>query len=704
MSWIKRAIAVRIFDRMRFRTKIEIGITALVLITALLLALAAGRIASNALKAEHHRRGLALAEILATRAVEPLLARDLLHLKNIVDDLKKIEGDLLYAFTQDENGHVMAHSFPGGFPEDLLDVNRIDGDARTNTRLLVSDGMLLDDFAASVSAAGGFIGTARLGISRVNIQAAVNWLHFYLILISLGVLSIAVTAGTVYAKRITARINILKHQAEEVVKGNLDLQTGPTLIRNCWEIMDCGKGQCPAYGDTRRRCWHMAGTLCEECDKGRYPEKLDSCRSCRVYQRNGGDEIQDLAETFDVMALILKSRIDDLKQVQESLQSQQQLIRTILDETPDLVSLLDKKLVYRQPNKAFAVSVGRTVEEVVGKTDADLFPPDVAALRVQRNRDVMETRRKAEMESIRELDNETRWYHTVIIPVTDRDGHITGVLRTARDVTEIKTVQEQLIQAQKMESVGKLAGGVAHEINTPLGIILGYTQLLKEDVPPESQMLADLHIIEKQARVCRKIVADLLGYSRQSTSAKQDMCLNNTIMESVSLVRHTFDLDRVRIIEDLDDRMPVIYGDPEKLKQVWLNMLNNARDVMPGGGMVKVRSQLDVPAHKVRIWVADTGSGVSKDNLNRIFDPFFTTKSVDKGTGLGLAVSIGIIKDHGGLVSVKSPARGWFSPDERPGDLIGPGTVFEVELPLDNSSYHESTEAGGEKNGGHSSP
>ena len=152
---------------MRFRTKIEIGIAALVLVTALLLALAAGRIASDALKAEHHRRGLSLAEILATRAVEPLLARDLLGLKNIVDDLKKIEGDVLYAFTQDENGHVMAHSFPGGFPEDLLDVNRMDGDAGTRTRLLVSGGMLLDDFAASVSAAGGFIGTARLGISRV---------------------------------------------------------------------------------------------------------------------------------------------------------------------------------------------------------------------------------------------------------------------------------------------------------------------------------------------------------------------------------------------------------------------------------------------------------------------------------------------------------------------------------------------------------
>ena len=268
----------------------------------------------------------------------------------------------------------------------------------------------------------------------------------------------------------------------------------------------------------------------------------------------------------------------------------------------------------------------------------------------------------------------------------DNEGRITGVLRTARDVTELKTTQEQLIQAQKMESLGKLAGGVAHEINTPLGVILGYAQLLQEDAPADSQILADLRTIEKQTKVCKKIVADLLGFSRRGAGTRVDLCANNTTLESISLVRHTFELDKVRIYTDLDERMPIIHGDPERLKQVWINLLGNAHDAMRGGGAIKVRTRLDAPAQKLRLWVADTGAGIGPEDLSRIFDPFFTTKPVGQGTGLGLAVSFGIIEDHGGTIKAESPAPGWFTPEELPeGVTPGSGTVFMVELPVDNA-------------------
>ncbi|MEW5774280.1 MAG: ATP-binding protein [Thermodesulfobacteriota bacterium] len=670
---------------LRFRTKIELGIAALVVGTALLLALAAARTAGEALKDEHRKRGVALAEILAARSVDPLLARDLLRLKNTVDDLKKVDGDILYAFVQDERGHVMVHTFPGGFPVDLLEANALPGEAVSRTQLLAAGNQLVDDFASAVSAAGDRIGTARLGISRVKIMADVGRMTFVLLAIAGALLLVAIGAGTFFARRVTARLGLLKSHAEEVIRGNLDLQTGPTLSRNCWEIMACGQGDCPAYGEVRRRCWHLAGTLCQDCDVGKFPDKLDSCRDCPVWRQNVGDEIQDLAEAFDVMALSLKSRIEDLKDAERNLQHQHQLIRTILDVTPDLVSLLDADLTYRQPNKAFAASVGKGVDEVVGKTDADLFPPEVAERRTAKNREVLSTGRKVEMESSRESGRGSRWYHTVVIPVLDNEGRITGVLRTARDVTELKTTQEQLIQAQKLESLGKLAGGVAHEINTPLGIILGYAQLLQEDAPPGSQILEDLRTIEKQSKVCKKIVADLLGFSRRGAGSRMDLCVNNTVLEGVSLVRHTFELDKVRILTDLDERMPIIHGDPERLKQVWINLLGNSRDAMPGGGAIKVRTRLDVPAHRLRLWVADTGAGIGAEDLGRIFDPFYTTKPVGLGTGLGLAVSFGIVEDHGGTIRAESPAPGWFAPDDLPeGAAPGPGTVFLVELPVDN--------------------
>jgi len=202
-------------------------------------------------------------------------------------------------------------------------------------------------------------------------------------------------------------------------------------------------------------------------------------------------------------------------------------------------------------------------------------------------------------------------------------------------------------------------------------------------VPPDSQILLDLQTIEKQAKVCRKIVADLLGFSRQAQSAKIEMCFNNSLMEAASLVRHAFSLDKVTIATDLDERMPIIFGDPEKLKQVWINLLTNARDALAGpGGTILVRSRLFSERQQVTAWFADTGPGISPENQHRIFDPFFTTKPVGQGTGLGLSVSFGIIKDHGGTIDVQSPApTGIWGPDN-PG--TGYGTVIRVDLPLDH--------------------
>jgi signal transduction histidine kinase len=165
------------------------------------------------------------------------------------------------------------------------------------------------------------------------------------------------------------------------------------------------------------------------------------------------------------------------------------------------------------------------------------------------------------------------------------------------------------------------------------------------------------------------------------------MCFNNSVMEAVSLVRHTFAMDKVEIEERLDDRMPIIYGDPEKLKQVWINLLNNARDAMPQGGRIVVKTVLDTPAQKVTLWLADTGTGIDEDELRQIFDPFFTTKPVGKGTGLGLSVSFGIIEDHGGEIYAESPAPDAFRLPAPP--QAGPGTVFVVDLPLDHESMVE---------------
>ncbi len=666
-----------------FRTKINCGIVLIVGLIAIPLAYLTWRAAAESLQTETRKRGLVLSENLAMRVSDAMLSMDLLRMKNMVDELKKVD-DISYAFILDRQGSVLVHTFSGGFPVELTDVNAPDG-PKPHIRLLNTGREYIDDFAAPVTIVGTPFGTARIGLSRTKAEAAADRLALMIVFYSAAAMVAALAPSTLFARRVTERINRLKRHAEEVVKGNLDHRAGPVVARSCSETLSCDNNRCPAHGDRASRCWLTASPD----QRGEGPE---SCRDCPVYREQKGDEIQDLAETFDVMAVSLKTHLDELRRAERVLSRQERLLRTILDATPDLVCLVDENARYLAVNRAFANFLGLTSEAIVGTNDRDVFPEDEGEAMHEENSRVLAAGRPSDREVRLRRGGSPVWFHVVRVPVVDGSGRVIGLLRTARDVTQLKQFQEQLIQSQKMESLGKLAGGVAHEINTPLGVILGYSQLLQEDVPDGSQIQADLQTIEKQAKVCRKIVADLLGFSRQAESAKIEMCFNNSLMEAITLVRHALSLEKVVIATDLDERMPIIYGDPEKLKQVWINLLSNASDALDGrGGTLLVRSRLFAHEQKVTAWFADDGPGISPDNVGRIFDPFFTTKPVGQGTGLGLSVSFGIIKDHGGSIRVETPApEGFFDALDAPDD-DRPGTVFVVDLPLD----HEETIGGG---------
>lgn len=678
---------MRLISRLKFRTKLNLGISAILIAMAVLLLPLVGRMMSQTLVEESKKRGSALTESLAVRAVDPLLAKDFLRLKNMVDEMSAV-GDVVYVFVQDANAHVLTHTFQRGFPVDLLQVNGVADTDPVHIQLLADGPRRIYDFASPVTVGGDRLGTVRVGLSRTRIEALVNRQLTTMAMLFAGALVLATGLGTIFARRVARRLAVLREHAEAMLMGNLDAKSSPGHEVLCWERQNCKLKSCPAHGETHRRCWYIAGTMCPDCnDNDLTPDKEHSCRNCPVYLESAGDELQDLAETFDVMALSLKTHIEELRSAERTLRDQQRLMRTILDVTPDRVSLVDTRLRYQGANRSFADYVGLDLNDIVGKTDFDLFDEKTAEERHMAARDILSSGERLDTQVMIRTAQGERWFHVVCIPVHDESGRITGLLRTDRDITDIKGYEKQLLQAQKMESLGLMAGGVAHEINTPLGIILGYAQLLQEDVEQGSQIHQDLAVIEKQTKVCKKIVADLLGFSRQTHSAKREMCFNNSVMEAISLVRHTFEMDRVYVITELDDRFPIIYGDPEKLKQVWINLLTNARDAMPeGGGAIVIRTRLDTPRSIVSLWVADSGSGIAPEELKSIFDPFYTTKPVGLGTGLGLSVSFGIIEDHGGQILATSPVPASFNfPMDIKAQDVGPGTLFEVNLPLDHS-------------------
>jgi len=668
----------KLVHSLRFRTKITLGVTLMLVFCGLSIGLILSTMSSKALLEEGRKRGLALTSGLAFRLTEPLLAMDFLQMKNLIDNVHDQYDDVLYIFLTDTRTNILSHTFSGGFPVDLL---RINPDSRQpQPLLLTTERGLVYDFNARIVLGEKTLGVVRLGLSRSDMDAQIHQQRIISLLSTLGVVSLGVMLALWFARTVTLRLNRLRESAEEIVKGNLDVQAGSSLEKNCWEIMACDKRGCPAFHDARRRCWYLAGTLCPNCQGKEYPLKIESCRQCPVFRYNFGDELQDLAEAFDVMAVTIKNHIEELTEREGTIARQQGLLKTIMNVTPDFITLQDKELTYRFASKAFCDYFHLDEEAVVGRTDFDIFSERQADLNFHEDKQILLTGQPLAKEITFKRPEGQKWFHIVKVPVHDRDGSIMGLLLSARDISMLKKFQEQLIQSQKMEDLGRLAGGVAHEINTPLGIILGYTQLLMDDIT-DDELLENLKIVEKQAKVCRKIVADLLGFSRHSPSARAAVDINDSLRDVIQLVEHAFFLHRIRIVYQPGETISPLIGDRERLKQVWLNLLNNAADAIGQDGVISVRTR-QASHGRIEVSVADTGGGVAADHLPKIFDPFFTTKPVGQGTGLGLSVSFGIIKEHGGTISVLSPPPAQYLPENlAPSGHAGPGTVFIVELP-----------------------
>ncbi len=264
-----------------------------------------------------------------------------------------------------------------------------------------------------------------------------------------------------------------------------------------------------------------------------------------------------------------------------------------------------------------------------------------------------------------------------------RAGEHVGRLIIFDDVTDRAEMERRLVQADKLSSIGLLAAGVAHEVNTPLAVISTYAQMLAKQISGDAEKAPLLEKIARQTFRASEIVNSLLNFSRTSPTEFAIVDLNKVLRETLTLVEHQFTKTGVRVELDLNPALPRIRGNPGKLQQVFLNLFLNARDAMETGGLLTVHSADG--AGQVRISVTDTGSGITPENLPRIFDPFFTTKGARKGTGLGLSVSYGIVKEHGGEIEVESHPVSQLGEDL--GQTQPSGTRFVLRFPEAKSAF-----------------
>ncbi len=230
-----------------------------------------------------------------------------------------------------------------------------------------------------------------------------------------------------------------------------------------------------------------------------------------------------------------------------------------------------------------------------------------------------------------------------------------------------QTTQRQIGQSEKLASIGRLAAGIAHEINNPLTGVLTFAHLLHQNENLNQQDKEDVDVIIKETTRVREIIRGLLDFARESPSTRESLNLNEVVKQTLNLLRNQKEFRDIITELDLDDSLPAVNADKNQIQQVLLNLFLNACEAMPKGGRLSITSSHDAESQNIMLTVADSGCGVSEENIAKVFDPFFTTKPVGKGTGLGLSVSYGILQSHGGDIKVESE--------------LGEGTAFTLIFP-----------------------
>jgi two-component system NtrC family sensor kinase len=342
---------------------------------------------------------------------------------------------------------------------------------------------------------------------------------------------------------------------------------------------------------------------------------------------------------------------------------------TTFDAMQDCVSVHDTTGKVIRANVALARRMNTIPQKIIGRFCSDLYsveierhahcrhslPPDSEAL-------IVEEINPLHMDGVFQL-SVTPWY--------DKNNRLAGSIHVAKDISNEKLLQQQLIQSEKLSAIGELISGIAHELNNPLTGVMGYSQLLQMRKDLDSPAKENLYKINNLAMRCQKIVQNLLSFARKQKPERTLTDINEILEKTIELRSYEFLVSNIEIRRNLDPGLPKTIADAHQLQQVFLNILTNAEQAMlesNGRGLLSIRTKSDAQASHIVIEIKDDGPGIPEKHLNRIFDPFFTTKEVGKGTGLGLSLSYGMIKEHGGNIYVHS--------------RLNEGTTFFIELPI----------------------
>ncbi len=537
---------------------------------------------TKTLSGELRERGQVISRNLATSIIEAILIEDTVYVHRLVANTKKTEKDVKFIYITDAGGKVLAHTFEGGFPGELLTV-QIDMENRPHL-LDTGDGIVIDFTAPILDGRAGFV---HIGMDETSMHKKIDQTSRAIITLTLIVGALGIIMAYIAGNYLTKPIRSLVKGTEEIGSGNLGYQI-----------------------------------------------KTDST-----------DEINILSKAFNEMSYNLNNSINELRESEERY-------KKLVDGISDAVILIDSQKKILSWNSGAQKIFGYCLEEVAGSKINILFHTANYNLEIHDGENVFKRKDGSNFPGL--ISNK---------PLQDSQN--AGNVLVIKDITEQKEraeLEKLLMQSEKLFTLGKLAAGVAHEINNPLTTISLHTQIMLKKTRDEKTNNR-LEIINRETNRAARIVKRLLEFAHQSEPKISSLDINREIDNVLNVLEPQ--LDRTKITTDLEP-LPLIMADGEQIQQVIMNMLTNSIQSITTDGEIIIKTA--AKNDHIEISITDNGCGISHDNIGRIFDPFFTTKIPGEGTGLGLSICYGIIKKHNGSIDVKSE--------------VGTGTTFTIRLPI----------------------
>jgi two-component system NtrC family sensor kinase len=405
----------------------------------------------------------------------------------------------------------------------------------------------------------------------------------------------------------------------------------------------------------------------------------------------GNDELGRLSRAFDAMAeevastqTRLRHDIAERTRVQQALQNSEARLQQILNNTTSVVSVKDTKGRFLFVNRQWEHLFHLQQAEVLGRTESEILPATSANAMRTNDLAVLERNAPIEFEETAPLDDGLHTYISIKFPLHDGDGAAYAVCGISTDITEKKRSVEELArqreaiyQREKLAALGSLLAGVAHELNNPLAVVVARAVLLEEQGDAETRVMAEK--IRTAAERCARIVRTFLGMARQQPPERGPVAIDEVVAAALDMTAYAMRTSGVEVHLDQRGELPLILADADQLHQVLLNLLINAQQALQDQAAprrITLRTCYDQAANQIRIAVADNGPGIPAPLRARVFEPYFTTKPTGIGTGVGLAVSLGIVEAHGGELTVECPPDG--------------GAVFNIALPAGNANVRDS--------------